>query len=151
MHPQLHPLFIDYCAHFVRGDFFECHEVAEDYWKAIAPGDKNHALVGYIQLAVSFYHERRGNIRGANKLRANAQRIFSQADAQFFTYIKRNTLVTLALGDELPLAPPLDIKVQQRLKQLPLLDDDFITHKHLLRDRSAIIAARAIKKASPTK
>ncbi|MER2115318.1 MAG: DUF309 domain-containing protein, partial [Solibacillus isronensis] len=41
MHPLFHPLFIDYCAYFNgNNDYFECHEVLEEYWKEIAPREK---------------------------------------------------------------------------------------------------------------
>ena len=42
MHPLFHPLFVDYCAYFNGNeDYFECHEVLEEYWKEVAPGDKS--------------------------------------------------------------------------------------------------------------
>ena len=41
MHPQHHTLFIDYCAFSMEIKIFECHEVLEEYWKDIAPGDKS--------------------------------------------------------------------------------------------------------------
>lgn len=44
------------------------HEVLEEYWKDIAPGDKNHPLVGYVQLATGLYHWRRGNFTGAVRI-----------------------------------------------------------------------------------
>ena len=147
MHPQLHPLFIDYCAHFTLGDFFECHEVAEEYWKMLGPGDKEHALVGYIQLAAGLYHERRGNTRGAQKLSTSAKRILMNADDVFFAYVDREQLLRhkLAMTDE------LQSLVTARIAELPKLDAHFIMHKHTLRDRSEVIAARQPKKALPTK
>lgn len=148
MHPQLHPLFIDYCAHFTLGDYFECHEVAEDYWKQLALGDKNHALVGYIQLAASLYHQRRGNTVGAQKLRISAERILLAADDVFFTYTDRQSLLTNA---SLQMQETLQQLVATRVATLPKLDEHFIKHKHTLRDRSEVIAARQPKKALPPK
>ena len=148
MHPQLHPLFIDYCAHFTLGDYFECHEVAEEYWKMLAPGDKEHALVGYIQLAAGLYHERRGNTRGAKKLLTSAERILMNADDVFFTYTDRQSLLTNA---SLQMQEPLQQLVAMRAAAFPKLDEHFIKHKHTLRDRSEVIAARQPKKALPPK
>ena len=69
MHPLLHPLFIDYCAYFNGNeDYFECHEVLEEYWKVVAPGEKLHPLVGYVQLATGMYHWRRENFDGAARI-----------------------------------------------------------------------------------
>ncbi|RKJ17377.1 DUF309 domain-containing protein, partial [Butyricicoccus sp. 1XD8-22] len=60
MHSLFHPLFVQYFTYFNGNkDYFECHEVLEEYWKILAPGDKKHPLVGYIQLATGMYHWRR--------------------------------------------------------------------------------------------
>ena len=49
-------------------DYFECHELLEDYWKA-HPGDPlADTWVGLIQIAVGSYHYRRGNLAGAVKM-----------------------------------------------------------------------------------
>jgi len=52
---------------FNRGEFFECHEILEAAWLD-ASGDDKIFLQGLIQLAVSFYHLRRGNFTGAGRL-----------------------------------------------------------------------------------
>jgi uncharacterized protein len=58
--------FIQYLVHFhCDRDYFECHEVLEEFWKEIDPGNKESVWVGFIQLAVSSYHYRRGNLPGA--------------------------------------------------------------------------------------
>ena len=46
-------------------DYFECHEVLEEYWKEVDPGNRSSHWVGLIQVAVGFYHYRRGNLAGA--------------------------------------------------------------------------------------
>ncbi|SIT66726.1 DUF309 domain-containing protein [Edaphobacillus lindanitolerans] len=72
MHALHHPLFIKFMAYFNGNqDYFECHEVLEDYWNEVAPKDKTHPLVGYLLLAVSLYHWRRGNLPGAKKSMRN--------------------------------------------------------------------------------
>lgn len=61
-------LYIDYLSHFHGDrDYFECHEVLEEHWKASGM-ERESAWVGLIQIAVCFYHYRRGNTRGALKM-----------------------------------------------------------------------------------
>ncbi|GGG17101.1 hypothetical protein GCM10007425_09350 [Lysinibacillus alkalisoli] len=143
MHPQLHPLFIDYCAYFVVGDYFECHEVAEEYWKALH-GHKKHPLVAYIQIAAGHYHARRGNDVGAKRLLQNAQTIITASPSAFYDYIPQHTLINLAKREQysLSLLAPLAARVAARVEELPRLDDDYLLHKHTLRDRSDVIAER---------
>lgn len=58
--------YIQFLIHFHGDrDYFECHEILEEYWKEHTEGDKNSVWVGLIQLAVALYHHRRGNFRGA--------------------------------------------------------------------------------------
>lgn len=66
MYPKL---FIEYLAYFHgTRDYFECHEVLEEYWKKVDPKNRNSVWVLLIQLAVSMYHYRRGNVKGASIL-----------------------------------------------------------------------------------
>ncbi|UZN00489.1 DUF309 domain-containing protein [Lysinibacillus sp. MHQ-1] len=75
--------------------FFECHEVLEEYWKEIAPGDKMHPLVGYVQLATGLYHWRRGNDTGAIRILEKALYNFQQnEDHIFFHEISYYQLLT---------------------------------------------------------
>ncbi|WP_079479902.1 DUF309 domain-containing protein [Halobacillus salinus] len=61
--------YIDFLTHFQgTRDYFECHEVLEEYWKETNPGDRSSVWVFLIQLSVSLYHHRRGNFKGAHKL-----------------------------------------------------------------------------------
>lgn len=53
--------------HYTR-DYFECHEVLEDFWKNKTEMKRDSVWTGLIQLAVSLYHYRRGNMVGAKKL-----------------------------------------------------------------------------------
>jgi uncharacterized protein len=57
----------DGVARFNRGEFFECHEILEAAWLD-ASGEEKIFLQGLIQLAVSFYHLRRGNFTGSGRL-----------------------------------------------------------------------------------
>lgn len=73
MHPLHHPHFVNFIVYFNNNqDFFECHEVLEDYWKAQPQFSKAHPLTAYILLAVGLYHWRRKNLVGAVKLLTKA-------------------------------------------------------------------------------
>lgn len=164
MHPLFHPLFVDYCGYFNGNeDYFECHEVLEEYWKEIAPGEKRHPLVGYIQLATSLYHWRRENIAGASRMLQNAIRIFEQHQGdEFFTYINysrllnemRQCLHQIQVNAQfrsfkLPIqSEQLQQLVDQNVANQPTLSQPFILNKHMLRDRTEILAARELKKRS---
>ena len=157
MHPQYHTLLIDYCAYFNGNeDYFECHEVLEEYWKTIAPGDKDHPLVGLIQLATGLYHWRRQNGIGANRIlqKALANFKFNQGSVFYkgFTYenllnqtklaIERTQANETFLAFQLPITSDLQSLVTARINTLPILDSDYLLHKHMLRDRSHILAER---------
>jgi predicted metal-dependent hydrolase len=49
---------------FNRGEFFECHEVLEELWKAERRPIRD-LFQGIIQIAVGLHHLKRGNRRGA--------------------------------------------------------------------------------------
>lgn len=148
---------IDYCTYFnAKQDYFECHEVGEEYWKEIAPQNKTHSMVGYIQLAVSLYHYRRGNLVGAKQLLASAKTILKQPQQHTMQSAIMHDKLLLAMERYytailqhkdfepllLPLTPAMQQAVQLRAKQLPTEDSDFLTHKHTLRDRSDVILER---------
>ncbi|HTM49001.1 MAG TPA: DUF309 domain-containing protein [Bryobacteraceae bacterium] len=49
---------------FNAGEFYECHEVLEDVWRA-SRGEERFFLQALIHYAVGFYHHRQGNPLGA--------------------------------------------------------------------------------------
>ena len=68
MKPLYNPLFVKFIVYFNENqDFFECHEVLEEYWKLSPDRTKEHPLVGYILLSTAMYHWRRGNTTGADR------------------------------------------------------------------------------------
>ncbi len=74
--------YIDYLVEFhATRDYFECHEILEEYWKEDPPKERKRYWVGFIQLAVALYHHRRQNTAGAKRLMANSIRIL-QAEHQ---------------------------------------------------------------------
>lgn len=76
---MIYPLsYITFLCHFHGDrDFFECHEVLEEHWKESGK-ERNSIWVGLIQVAVSLYHYRRGNIQGAVKLMTRALEILHE-------------------------------------------------------------------------
>ena len=66
---------------FNRGEFYECHEVLEAAWLDASGGQKMF-LQGVIQLAVAFFHLRRGNSAGSSRLmRAAVEKLSGCAGA----------------------------------------------------------------------
>jgi len=157
--------YIAYLVEFhASRDYFECHELLEEYWKE-NPGDRfADTWVGLIQLAVGLYHERRGNVRGAIKMLTQAERRVSAAPLNELGLDKRSLQVQLSsrlaylqAEDETPYT---DINLQivnddvvllckQTCDQRGLiwgapsrLDEESIIHRHTKRDRSDVIAAR---------
>jgi predicted metal-dependent hydrolase len=51
---------------FNAEQFFECHEVLEEVWRA-APAEERFFLQALIHFAVGFYHHQRGNPDGADR------------------------------------------------------------------------------------
>lgn len=50
-------------------DYFRCHDLLEELWRDVSLSlAKDHVYVGLLQIAVSMYHWRRGNERGAQLL-----------------------------------------------------------------------------------
>ncbi len=65
--------YIQFLIHFHGDyDYFECHEILEEYWKTKPRGNRDDYLVGLIQVAVSLYHQRRTNWNGATKMMKSA-------------------------------------------------------------------------------
>jgi uncharacterized protein len=157
--------YIQYLVHFHGDrDYFECHEILEEYWKEYSNQDKDSIWVGFILLAVSAYHHRRANHRGAIRTLEKAIKIFR---------LQEESLSKLGI-DHLLLFPMLDKKLTEIENgdsytsfQLPISDpsllatcinkcadqgfqwgnisdlsNEGIVHRHKLRDRSSVIAER---------
>jgi len=162
--------FIDYLVQFHGSrDYFECHEILEEYWKETDSGNKMSHWVGFILLAVSAYHHRRGNFPGAERTAHNSLKIMN--------HIPATVIHSLGL-DYVQLIHMLEssiIKIEQRQPyesmNLPINSKELheicqskcqkegldwlhigqvtedIIHRHTLRDRSEIIKERAYQKA----
>lgn len=154
--------FFDYLYYFHGPhDYFECHEVLEELWK------KEHKScdlwVGFIQLAVSLYHMRRGNYRGAKKTIHRANQIFKQN----MTSIAKLGLNPTVLNEQTSLLEkqitknepyqsfslPIVDKILQKTVEKRCLANGYsfggadclhpdIIHKHTRRDRTDVVNAR---------
>ncbi|WP_335869778.1 DUF309 domain-containing protein [Bacillus sp. 2205SS5-2] len=157
--------YIQYLVYFHGNrDYFECHEVLEEYWKQVDSGNRSSIWVGLIQVAVSMYHFRRENDIGAIRTLRKAIEIFQH---------KRDELTTLGIHSELfleqlneqletlytptkyqsmsfPIQDPVLLKeCIKRCKDNGYnwgnksdLTQNALIHRHQLRDRSDVIQAR---------
>ncbi len=162
MHPLHHPLFIQYIIHFnFHEDYFECHEVGEEYWKSVAPKDKMHPLAGWIQMSVGMYHWRRSNFPGA--LRSFIRAKDKLANAGIWTDGFDSIAIIKQLAESIegvtarqefsPYKLPITSEelvqaVNRYMDENPseILEPYFLMHKHRLRDRTSIINLREQKK-----
>lgn len=161
----MYPLeYIQYLVHFHGDrDYFECHEILEEYWKKTDAKNKQSVWVALILLAVSCYHHRRGNFSGALKTSKNALSIIRK---------DKNSIVKLGINaDELMLLmTKLNEDISKQLPyrniNIPIEDEGLkkscrnecvslgiewkntqvvsadILHRHILRDRSTVLKER---------
>lgn len=159
--PYTHPLYVDYCTYFNGNqDYFECHEVLEEYWKEAAPGDKDHVLVGLVQLATGMYHWRRGNFNGSARILTKSLHNLQRNRSSDFLQPLDGRLLEQQLTDAIEavnqrkhfqpfklsiLDPELEETVTSKIAELPYENEEFLLHKHMLRDRSEVLEAREAK------
>ncbi|TMU86700.1 DUF309 domain-containing protein [Bacillus sp. BHET2] len=145
-------------------DYFECHEVLEEYWKETDPKNRSSHWVGLIQVAVGFYHYRRENKSGASRTFTKAIRniqMNQEALANLGIQAKKLQDKLIDITNELSQNRPY------RSINIPLADASLVTqvqtlcnkngftwcspsdltnsaivHRHSLRDRSDIILER---------
>lgn len=71
--------YIDYLIEFHGSrDFFECHEIMEDFWKEHT---EPHWLT-LIQLAVAVYHERQNNLAGSLRMYKKVYQYLENKESQ---------------------------------------------------------------------
>jgi predicted metal-dependent hydrolase len=157
--------FVEYLVLFHGDrDFFECHEVMEAYWKKTAGTPFAKCWLALIQLAVSAYHERRGNTAGALKM---AEKAMDNANGEDWSALGLDGPSFLGLLESrirklqerpfddyedpnLPLEDPMLIQacmaeavcrgVNWQAPSDPANAD--VVHKHLRRDRTEVIELR---------
>lgn len=166
MKPLNHPYFVKFIVYFNQNqDFFECHEVLEDYWNDVPNRTKDHPLTAYILLATGLYHWRRKNHVGAARTLKKAAQKFREMPIKHplftegidFSALSRDVQNTLSLVQEKKAFKPFSIDItsdelasivkttEQCMNLLPL-NSEVLIHKHKLRDRTAILQLRDKKK-----
>ena len=162
--------YIDFLVHFHSDrDYFECHEILEEFWRKADPRNKHSIWVGFIQLAVAQYHHRRGNFAGAFRMAEKSLLIFSVNETQLNSLgIEHSLLITQVnrlLADinhhqayrsiNLPLISDDLMKLcYERCSELKLswgsqsdLSNNLLIHRHNKRDRSSVIEKRNLSLA----
>lgn len=157
--------YVSYLVEFhASRDYFECHELLEEYWKEHPQDPLADTWVGFIQLAVGLYHERRGNLRGALKMFVQAEKKLSVSPLEELGIDKNSLLKQLVPRREALLAGiKMDyVDINLRIINDELLSlchcsceerglkwgrpsplgDESVIHRHTRRDRSDVIAAR---------
>ncbi|CAM3519231.1 DUF309 domain-containing protein [Marinicrinis lubricantis] len=155
---------VQYLVYFhTERDFFECHEVMEEYWKKQGRGPYEPVWRGLIQLAVALYHERRGNVRGAVIMLASAKAKLDRQETEQVG-IDRHRLVQVIASrleqlEKQPETPytdmdiPIDDPLMEQCLKLAAeqnvvwgtpssMDNLEVVEKHRRRDRSEVIEAR---------
>lgn len=155
--------YIEYLVQFhCTRDYFECHEILEEYWKG--KGNKHPLWEGLIQLAVGYYHYRRNNWNGALKMIRNCEAIFKKErhliptlglnDEKFFNILEQaKKKIEQKIPYESIELPINDFKLLNTVKNICTqnqliwnrksdLTNQYLIHKHKLRDRSEVIEAR---------
>jgi uncharacterized protein len=157
--------YVEFLAYFHGNrDYFECHEILEDYWKNVEPSNKDSIWVGLIQLAVSSYHHRRANFNGAKRTLEKAAKIFSLnegslmdlgLDKQPFFLLLKERLSAIQIEKDytsfdLPIRDPLLVAEcieTSKKKGFTWGNESDMTklsiiHKHKMRDRTDVIQER---------
>ncbi len=160
----MYPLpFIDFLAHFHGDrDYFECHEILEEFWKSQPAPEP--IWEGLIQIAVGLYHHRRNNFAGAQKmingsisiLRQNKEQVTALGlDAEKLLNLLETRLsaiqanqtyqsINLPITDVglLQLCQKRCAEMGKEFGEASDCSNLFLIDKHKLRDRSSIIAER---------
>ncbi|MFS0556505.1 DUF309 domain-containing protein [Brevibacillus sp. 179-C9.3 HS] len=162
MYPQP---YLDYLIQFhVERDYFECHEILEEYWKSAPPQERQPVWVGLIQIAVALYHQRRGNQPGAIKMLTSATSIIKKhhrdiqklgLDSAQLASMLEERLMEMHNGKpyrslSLPMSEAtLKQAYQEACSRLNHpenresdMQDSYLLNKHTLRDRSDVLSLR---------
>ncbi|OMP65898.1 DUF309 domain-containing protein [Domibacillus epiphyticus] len=152
--------YLAFLAHFhIDRDYFECHELLEEHWKN-TDGARDSVWVGLIQSAVFLYHYRRGNVNGAIRIAKKAVNCLSKkqielarlgVDGDLFIASIRKSAARLRNGEPFaPISIPIaDENLSDEFNEFvetfkPNPDEQYLSEKHKMRDRSDVIEARQL-------
>ncbi len=153
-YPQAYIKYLEY--YHRERDYFECHEVLEEYWKEHPDSPYSTTWVGLIQLAVAMYHHRRGNWKGAIKMLFSAIHILKDPDLEQLgiaaielKLLLKERLIELEHNTQLAFKdinfPFIDrtlIEMMAKIRTDDEVIDPYLLNKHTLRDRSDVIRTR---------
>lgn len=157
--------YLQFLAHFHGDrDYFECHELLEDYWKKSDSKTKDSIWVGFILLSVSAYHHRRSNFSGAKRTLIKAIKIFELQvdsltklgiDKEGLFHLLNGRISALQQGEKyksfyLPISDPILRDLAKKACEqkgfiwgnVSDITNDSLVHRHKLRDRTSIIEER---------
>ncbi|PFM65969.1 hypothetical protein COJ48_04745 [Bacillus cereus] len=157
--------YIQFLIHFHGDyDYFECHEILEEYWKLKPRGERDNYLVGLIQIAVSLYHQRRSNWNGAERMIKSSIALLEKNSASLqqlgidhkqLLFLLNERLLSIHKKENFaPLfLPLLDATLERHCIQLckkqnlswkdaNAIPGEYIMNKHTLRDRTEVISER---------
>lgn len=149
--------YIEYLTYYHgQRDYFECHEVLEEYWKEHPESPLSTTWVSLIQLAVAMYHQRRGNWKGAVKMLTSAIKLLNHEDlerlgieASQLKLLMKDRLFKLGENTQIVFEdmdiPFSDQKLEEQIAKIrtdDVVTDPFLLNKHTLRDRSEVIRTR---------
>ena len=156
--------YIEYLVQFHgTRDYFECHEILEEYWKGNAEEEYAAYWVALIQVAVGQYHERRGNTLGAlkmynssleklanykqNALGVDLRQLMQQIEDRIEECQRPEHIfydVNFRFVDDQLAKACYEAAELQLLQwgQASNLQDEELIHRHTLRDRSEVVAER---------
>lgn len=163
--------FVRYLAEYhAKRDYFECHEIMEEYWKEKKEAAYEGCWLVLIRIAVMQYHARRGNGAGARKLLAKAAEEIEPKrmdelgldGRRLQRMLERRRSAWHSDGDvvyddfNLPIVDDGVLEAAVRTSEAmgarwlsPGEDaDESVVHRHLMRDRTEVVEARqaSIKK-----
>lgn len=159
--------YIEYMLEFHgTRDWFECHEIMEEQWKAESSAERKVWWLTLVQIAVGLYHERRGNLAGAGKMLSSAlahassvawpqlgidgKELIAQLSERVEAY-RHGVIPDRTYAEwNFPIADPeLAAQCEARCQargwpwcRMGSERDESILHRHKLRDREPVIAAR---------
>lgn len=161
--------YVEFLVHYHgTRDYFECHEIMEEYWKQETNSLQRKAWLALIKSAVAAYHERRGNTAGAAKMWDSALRNVRDRESVFSLGLDRDAYERL-LSERLASCtearhtafrdPNLPITDESLLERCiircgelgvswgaPSTNDPELIHKHTRRDRADVINERERQK-----
>ena len=153
--------YIQFLVHFHGDrDFFECHEILEEYWKQNDHPEYKNVWHGLIQVAVGSYHHRNGKLAGAAKmyeaaihnlapeisklhsLHIDSTHLLNELEHRTHLPAYEDYNFSLTNADLMAVCEQICTDSGFVWKSVSPMDNPLIIEKHLHRDRSEVVAAR---------